>query len=105
MPHRFLVCRATEVVGLITRHDLLSETIEDRFQGLGQYTTSGNTMNGTEARSPSMPGDREEHTTAYTSSYGFLSHRPRPPPTPTPLPALPRNGTNSSSAYQHVGLG
>ena len=35
-------CRAQDVVGIITRHDLLPETIEDRFEeGGGQYAFDG----------------------------------------------------------------
>mmetsp|Transcript_23545 Transcript_23545/g.51672 ORF Transcript_23545/g.51672 Transcript_23545/m.51672 type:complete len:861 (+) Transcript_23545:337-2919(+) len=42
--HLCVIPRAPDVVGIITRRDLLPETIDDRFEMGGQYTTDGTTM-------------------------------------------------------------
>lgn len=103
---------------MITRHDLLPDTIHERFQGGGQYTTDG-TINGTGTHTPGTRSLNVSHHGAVSeadypagpaTSSGFVNRRqnngsaaPAPVAASTALPGSPlrsfRFGGSSASTH------
>ncbi len=54
---RLIISRSETVVGIITRKDLLPESVDEQFEGgLGQYTTDGTALLSSAAAGPATPG-------------------------------------------------
>ena len=97
------------MVGIITRKDLLPETIEERFEGHGQFTPDGTMADAAQLSTPRRASSGEGDSVSAAAGSSTRSPAQAPAhPAPASLhqvldvESLPRGGHSSSSVSAAV---